>query len=246
MLSGSRERAMSPDQFSASPPPRSVAAPTLEAPVPNLNPHTEPPTTPPVFHGLLAMDITDEDVKPIIVDSLTPPKSGPKSSVSIDVAIKARSGLSSAPRPNDRSFLPGPYDPTEDRAPSKSATLAFRRSSLDSCISKSLVPYQGSFSQYPELAKKRRHTLHGTTRYNCNECLVGFRRKADWIRHMENAKAHKSPAFQCDRCKRCYSREDALARHVRVACRSRRSLWEESDVNGEKRERRERKEDRES
>ena len=221
VLSEQRERAMSHDQFFANPP-LPVAVPDLEAPVANLNTHSRPPTTPPEFHGLLAMDITDEDVKPIIVDSPTPPMSIPKTSVSIDVASEARSGPSSASRPNDRSFRPGPYDPTKNQTPSKGATLVFRRSSLDSCIPKQLVPDQGSFSQYPEFAKRRRrHTLHGTTRYNCNECRVGFGRKADLIRHMENAKAHRNPAFQCNRCKRRYSREDALARHVRVVCRSR-------------------------
>ena len=119
---------MSHDQFFATPP-LPVAVPDLEAPVANLNTHSRSPTTPPEFHGLLAMDITDEDVKPIIVDSPTPPMSIPKTSVSIDVASEARSGPSSASRPNDRSFRPGPYDPTKNQTPSKGATLVFRRSS---------------------------------------------------------------------------------------------------------------------
>ncbi|ETW80082.1 hypothetical protein HETIRDRAFT_321576 [Heterobasidion irregulare TC 32-1] len=75
------------------------------------------------------------------------------------------------------------------------------------------APKQPKRARAPK--KARGQTEYGTTKYNCDECLIGFRRPHEQKRHMRETIAHSRPTKRCDACGNKYLRTDALRAHKR-------------------------------
>ena len=102
----------------------------------------------------------------------------------------------------------------------RSRTPIHRNSPVDDDIPEAIkASVQGRAPKQPKQTrapkKVRGQTEYGATEYNCEECLIGFRRPHEQKRHMRETIAHSRPTKRCDACGNKYFRTDALRAHKR-------------------------------